>query len=274
MAIYAKKQIIFIFILLTSYKSIITQNKATNIWTYESFKDPKTDALSPLLLKRIKTIFNSKIFIETGTYWGTTAVAAAKIYNQVLTVELSSTLYNSCLKRFHHHNNIKAHLGTSVEFLKNITSNNANLDNATFWLDAHWSCGITARNGTENTPVVSELDLIANATKLPIILIDDIRFFQPHEIQAMLPDSWKGYPTMQELNNKITTSMPLHKFVIYGDIAIIYPKNSIIFSDTILSMTNSLLYFDDNNSNLAQDAELKIAYNSTEKERREIIRSS
>lgn len=88
----------------------------------------------------------------------------------------------------------------------------------------------------------------------------------------MLPDSWKGYPTMQELNNKITTSMPLHKFVIYGDIAIIYPKNSIIFSDTILSMTNSLLYFDDNNSNLAQDAELKIAYNSTEKERREIIR--
>lgn len=269
MLIGPKKQLVFIFILNLYFIS----NQAAKFWTYTFVKTP-TGALSKAFLEKVKTSFNSKIFIETGTCTGATATVAAEIYDQVLTVELDEQLYQLSLRNLSRFSNVTACFGSSVEFLKNITNYNINLNNATFWLDAHWSGGDTAKNGAEHTPVASELDLVANAASLPIILIDDIRFFQPNIIQTKLDHDFTGYPSVQELQHKIMTLMPSHQFIIYGDIAIIFPKinSNIIFSDTILNMTTSLLYFDDNDNDLAKNAELNIAYKSTYEERQEIIK--
>lgn len=264
-------RVVFFISLLILHQSICTQIPKTDIWAYEFVKTPN-HSLEANFLNKIKTAFNSKVFIETGTCGGETKVTAAEIYDQVLTVELSEILYNLCLERFSNISNIKAYSGTSVEFLKNLNNYKINLAYATFWLDAHWSGNGTARDGTENTPVASELDLISFAAQLPIILIDDIRFFQPSYIQTMLDSDSTGYPSLAEFNHKVVTTMPLHDLVIYGDIAIIYPKNTIAFSSTVHNMTTSLLHFDDNNSNLAQIAELEIAYKATKIEQAEIIK--
>lgn len=263
--------VIFFIILLTSYQSTFAQIQTTDIWTYEFVKTPN-HSLKSNFLKKIKTAFNSKVFIETGTYAGDTTITAAEIYDRVLTVELSEKWYKLCLERFNNISNIKAYLGTSTEFLKHRDNYKLDLDYTTFWLDAHWSGKGTAKNGTENTPVASEIDLINASTQLPIILIDDIRFFQPHYIQPILDSDSTGYPSLTELNHKITTTMPLHELVIYGDIAIIYPKNTITFSNTVLNMTTSLLHFDDNNSDISQIAELQIAHEATKTEQAEIIK--
>jgi hypothetical protein len=62
-----------------------------------------------------------------------------------------------------------------------------------FWLDAHYSAGITAK-GEEETPIQQELEIISkHSCKNHIILIDDARLF----------NGTKSYPDIKELKEKV-----------------------------------------------------------------------
>jgi hypothetical protein len=57
-----------------------------------------------------------------------------------------------------------------------------------FWLDGHYSGGVTAR-GSEDTPIRKELEhIVAAGRDADVVLIDDARCF----------DGRNGYPTLEE----------------------------------------------------------------------------
>ena len=114
------------------------------------------------------------VLVETGTYLGEGIDAAlAAGFLQVRSVELSDTLYNRALAKFAGHPGVKLFLGTSETQLAAMIADIRTP--ITFWLDAHFSGGVTVK-GPENSPIMKELAVIAaHPIKTHTILIDDRR---------------------------------------------------------------------------------------------------
>jgi hypothetical protein len=119
--------------------------------------------------------------IETGTYLGDTSRDFAKLGYEVHTIEISRKLSDAIfpmLKAM----GVNCYWGDSGILLPQIIQNilGGGTNKANFWLDGHWSGGITSRADDYETPIVRELNSIA--TFLPqfasvVIAIDDIRCF-------------------------------------------------------------------------------------------------
>ena len=78
---------------------------------------------------------------------------------------------------------------------------------ALFWLDGHYSGGVTAL-GTTTTPIFAELQEIElSKRKSDVILIDDIRLFNGHD----------GYPTLEDLTDFIYKLNPKWTCLVLGD---------------------------------------------------------
>jgi hypothetical protein len=83
-----------------------------------------------------------------------------------------------------------------------------------FWLDGHYSGGITAK-GPLDTPIVKELDSILNHSVTGhVILIDDARCFVGEN----------DYPTIDELREILHTERPRWVFEVKDDIIRIHEK--------------------------------------------------
>ena len=126
-------------------------------------------------------------FVETGTYLGDTLCYIAKKGVRCTSIELSRELYETAGKRFEAYKNVRLVQGDSgqrlPEVLKDI--NNPVL----FWLDGHYSSGITASAGT-HTPVSIELKaILGHPIKQHVILIDDARCF----------DGTNDYPHLDDM---------------------------------------------------------------------------
>jgi len=84
----------------------------------------------------------------------------------------------------------------------------------TFWLDAHYSGGITAK-GEKDTPVMEELYAILNQFKHRcVILIDDARCFNGKD----------DYPTIEEVRGFIFGKQHDWVFEVRNDIIRIHHK--------------------------------------------------
>ena len=115
-------------------------------------------------------------FVETGTYRGSTTMAMAKIFNKVFTIELQEFLFVEAKATFERNNftNIQPLLGDSSEKLKDILGEIKG--NSVFFLDGHWSGGITAK-GNKDCPLLEELKIINSFSGKAVIIIDDYRLF-------------------------------------------------------------------------------------------------
>ncbi len=119
--------------------------------------------------------------IETGTYRGERSHYFAKLGHEVHTIEISEQLSDAIfpmLKAI----GVNCYCGDSGILIPQIMQKilEHGFNKANFWLDGHWSGGITARAKDYETPIVSELNSIA--TFLPkfasvVIAIDDVRCF-------------------------------------------------------------------------------------------------
>jgi hypothetical protein len=132
--------------------------------------------------------YKTTVFVETGTLFGDMTHAQRKRFHRLYSIELDEYLHRRALKRFRNSGHIKLIQGDSGEAIKDV------LEEITkpslFWLDAHYSEGITAQ-GDENTPIFKEIKCILNHdVKNHIILIDDARDF----------NGVNGYPTLEQLN--------------------------------------------------------------------------
>lgn len=174
-------------------------------------------------------------FIETGTYKGSTAIWAAKNFNNVITIEYSKKLYDQVREKNKNYENINFLFGNSIEKLKEIVPK---LDkSAIFWLDAHWSGGDTYGENTE-CPIIEELEIIVNGGIPHCIFIDDARLFlspppHPHDITY--------WPTISQILNVINSGNLDYYTIIFEDVIIAMPlqaKNVLIQHIRLLYVNN------------------------------------
>jgi hypothetical protein len=116
-----------------------------------------------------------RVFCETGTFLGKTALAMADQFDRCYTIEYDPALYEKAKASFVGRDNITAYLGDSGKLLGEIIGKVS--EPAIFWLDAHHSGGITGR-AEADTPIERELSVIfSHVIKGHVILIDDARSF-------------------------------------------------------------------------------------------------
>jgi hypothetical protein len=164
---------------------------------------------SILLFRRL---FDCRIFVETGTYLAETTLAMAPHFERCFTIELDPGLYERARRLLEPHPHVEVLHGDSGEKLAEVLEK---LDRrALFWLDAHYSGGITAR-GVQETPIVRELDrILAHPVRDHVILVDDSRNFVGRD----------GYPTIRELRKLVGRRAPRHEVDVFDDVIRIYPS--------------------------------------------------
>ena len=101
-----------------------------------------------------------RTLIETGTYMGDMLVAQRPNFDQLFSVELSAELFQIATHRFKGDSKIKLFQGDSSTKLAEIVTSLH--DRAIFWLDGHYSGGVTAK-GNKNCPVNEELEVIVKS---------------------------------------------------------------------------------------------------------------
>lgn len=135
--------------------------------------------------------YNIKVLVETGTYLGDMVEAMKSNFDKIYSIELSDELHQKAKTRFKGNNTIELIQGDSGVELKKLINK---LDQpALFWLDGHYSAGVTAR-GDKDTPIYEELDhIFADNERQHVLLIDDARCFGKDP----------AYPSIEELSKYI-----------------------------------------------------------------------
>ena len=144
-------------------------------------------------LKAFAQKYDLRVLVETGTYMGEMIAAMKGSFRQIYTIELDHKLARDAQTAFQSDKHIEVIQGDSgVEIATVLKRLN---QPALFWLDGHYSGGVTAR-GSQDTPIYEELRQILNAPeKRHVILIDDARLFK----------SDPGYPDLEDLLEFIRT---------------------------------------------------------------------
>lgn len=192
---------------------------------YKSFRDWQSfDATipPPHLIKQMVILdhfdHSFAAFVETGTYLGEMVEAMAPFFRRVHTIELSKELHRTTSSRLAHVRNVCFHLGDSGEVLGDVIPQISG--KILFWLDGHYSGGITAQGHTD-TPILSELAHITQHpnVKESVILVDDARCFTGE-------GEYEHYPTLSFLKNWVGENMSSHHLDVNYDIIRILPQNS------------------------------------------------
>jgi hypothetical protein len=121
----------------------------------------------------------SKIFVETGAYYGDTIIKAIDSgYEEIHSIEINDFYYQKNKINFEINKNVYLHKGDSSLILFDIIKDIN--DQITFWLDGHYMS--QDENQKENQtqskkiyPILEELNLISlHKIKNHIIMIDDM----------------------------------------------------------------------------------------------------
>ncbi len=132
-----------------------------------------------------------RTLVETGTYLGQTVQACLGHFERIFTVELDASLCEAARKRFAGRPEVTVIEGDSHEELARLV---ADIDGrALFWLDAHYSEGITAK-GTHDPPLEWELEAILSRNERDVVLLDDAR------LMGVAP----GYPSIDEIRRIVS----------------------------------------------------------------------
>ncbi len=196
-------------------KSIIFLDKKLvkkYIKRYKKSKVLPSPTIKQKIVKMYANKFSINLFIETGTFKGAMVDVAKDIFEKIYSIELDHNLYKNAKLKFSKYDHISIIQGDSSKMLPSILSkiNQPCL----FWLDAHYSEGITAE-GELWTPIVLELNHIFDSSKLDhVLLIDDARGFK----------GINDWPTLKELKKLISMKRPNYCFKVKNDIIRVYKK--------------------------------------------------
>lgn len=209
--------------------------------TFIRSRELENMSLEESFLAMIAQATQAEIIVETGTYLGDSTIKMARTFKQVHTIELGAELFEKAQKRFAKKKNIRSYQGDSAKLLPDIIKQLKN-NKTVFFLDAHFSMADTAQ-GDENTPILTELEIIRKA-KLSnaIIIIDDLRMFYKSPVIAK--DTFMaGYPTVHDLVEKLLTINPSYKIAIVYDVLIAFAQSeNISVSPLVRAVTMSRLY--------------------------------
>lgn len=141
------------------------------------------------IVKKLAAENHIDILVETGTYHGRMIKAVKNSFSRIYSIELDESLAKEAKERFRQEKHIKIIQGDSGNELEKVLKN-INNQPIMFWLDAHYSGGVTAKGEYGETPIWKELEVIFSSwNQDSIILIDDAREFT----------GINGYPSIGEI---------------------------------------------------------------------------
>ena len=175
-------------------------------WEKSGFSNPPPHAVKQKVIEEYQKKHKCYYFVETGTFMGDMIEAHKRSFEQLYTIELSNELFLKATKRFENDKNVSVYSGDSGKVLYLVL--NKIKSSAIFWLDGHYSEGITAK-GDKECPIFEELNSIFSSKKLNhILLIDDARCFV----------GVGDYPTIIELEQYVKSKDNRYKMKVENDI--------------------------------------------------------
>jgi hypothetical protein len=136
---------------------------------------PPPPVLKQQVVRGYGARFALPTLVETGTFTGEMIYAVERQFREIHSIELGRDLFEAARRRFAAFAHVHLHHGDSATVLPELLETLP--PPVLFWLDGHYSEGITAR-GEKNTPIVAELEAIhRHHPTAHVILIDDARLF-------------------------------------------------------------------------------------------------
>jgi hypothetical protein len=182
------------------------QKKEIKNWKKNGCPNPPPHYLKQLAILEYQKKYNYTTLVETGTYLGEMVEAVKKKFDKIISIELGEDLYNNAKNKFKNDKNITIIKGDSGNVLPTVMSKIN--DPAIFWLDGHYSAGITAK-GEKECPIFEELNAIFQSKQLNhILLIDDARGFVGEG----------DYPTIEKLTDFVKSKNEKYQLEVKHDI--------------------------------------------------------
>ncbi len=150
--------------------------------------------------------YGLKTLVETGTYLGSMVNAMKGEFDEIVSIELDQKLSEMARRRFASYGHVSILQGDSAKILPKLLGDVKKP--CLFWLDGHYSGGITAKGPIE-TPVVQELlGILRHCVDGCVVLVDDARDFNGE----------RDYPTLAEIRQLIGEHRPDWKIEVKDDI--------------------------------------------------------
>jgi hypothetical protein len=182
-------------------------------WHRNGEPAPPPYAIKRNILRDFARQFGLRIFVETGTFYGDTSFALRNCFDRLFSIELDHTLFERASQRLRRYKQITVLEGDSGQLIPSVLAEIG--EPVLFWLDAHYSGGITA-HGSLGSPISRELDTIfSHSVPNHVILIDDARDFTGQD----------GYPTVRELRESMLARRPDLNMEVRHDIIRIHQRD-------------------------------------------------
>ena len=155
--------------------------------------------------------FDTDILVETGTFLGDMIFAMKDHFKEIYSIELSEELSERAKSAFRKYPHIHLVAGDSATALESVLGDIK--ERCLFWLDGHYSGGITAL-GEVRCPIRAEIEaIIRHPIKDHVLLIDD----------AICFDGNHGYPTLFELHDIVVSRFPGYEMQVFDNVIQIRP---------------------------------------------------
>lgn len=191
-------------------KKIPSDAEVLDQWEKDGKPLPPPHILKQKVVEEYQKKFGMNILVETGTFLGDMIEGQRNNFKNIFSIELGNKLYKKAKKKFDNFSHIDILQGDSGEVLHKLVPNLK--EPALFWLDGHYSGGVTAL-GSKECPVPEELNAIFKSELHHIILIDDARLF----------DGTHDYPTIDDIKSSIISNNKKYHTEIRDDIIRLIP---------------------------------------------------
>lgn len=179
-------------------------------WVANGRPVPPPHALKQCVVRTYAKTYQLRTLVESGTYTGKMVDAMRSQFDRIISVELSSSLATAARARFNSPN-ITIIQGDSGVVMRKIVTQLE--EPAAFWLDGHYSGGLTAR-GERDSPILQELDAILGRADVGhVIMIDDARLF------GVDP----AYPAIEMVERLVHRAWPRYTVRVQDDVIRIAP---------------------------------------------------
>ena len=177
-------------------KEAISARKKVFLWEVAGKPIPPPHIVKQKSLIEYAAKFKVHTLVETGTFMGEMIDAVLNIFSNIISIEVDPALARRAEEKLSSHPHVQIILGDSAEILPSLT--NQIKEPCLFWLDAHYSGGVTGMSDME-TPIVRELSvLLEHGQPDHVILIDDAREFTGKN----------NYPALEKVSKLVKSRRP------------------------------------------------------------------
>ena len=187
-------------------KEGISARKKVLLWKLKGRPVPAPHTVKQAIVKEYEAKYRLPVFIETGTYMGEMIDAVLNLFPKIISIEFDLKLAQSAKNKYSSMRHVTILQGDSGTLLPELLAGIK--EPCLFWLDAHYSGGVTGQADSE-TPIVKEIkSILEHPCSDHVILIDDAREFTGNN----------NYPTLEELRQILKDSRNDWRMTVDADV--------------------------------------------------------